>query len=55
MFLEDLSKWLFQETGVLRVERTHHYREGETEPRDEYTKKDLVVSSCLADCSIGQS
>jgi hypothetical protein len=29
----------------VRVDRTHHFREGGSEPLDEYTKKDIVVST----------
>lgn len=45
--LEDLTKWLFQETGVVRVVSTTHHRHGETEPRDAYRKKDNVVRILL--------
>ncbi|BEI79776.1 hypothetical protein CcaverHIS002_0103050 [Cutaneotrichosporon cavernicola] len=41
--LEDLTRWLFQETGVIRVAKTHHHRVGEKEPREAYTKKDEVA------------
>lgn len=41
--LEDLTRWLFQETGVIRVAKTHHYRKGESTPREAYTKKDDVT------------
>ncbi|GMK59854.1 hypothetical protein CspeluHIS016_0900710 [Cutaneotrichosporon spelunceum] len=40
--LEGLTRWLFQETGVIRVVSTNHHRVGETQPREAYTKKDEV-------------
>ncbi|KAL1411902.1 oligosaccharyl transferase glycoprotein complex, beta subunit [Vanrija albida] len=42
-FVDDLTKWVFQETGVVRVVSTTHHRQGETEPRDAYRKKDEVT------------
>ncbi|WOO80500.1 Dolichyl-diphosphooligosaccharide--protein glycosyltransferase subunit [Vanrija pseudolonga] len=42
-FVDDLTKWIFQETGVVRVVNTTHHRQGETEPRDQYRKKDTVT------------
>ena len=44
LLAEDLTKWIFQETGVVKVVATHHHRAGETEPREMYTKKDDLVS-----------
>jgi oligosaccharyltransferase complex subunit beta len=43
-FANDLTSWLFQETGVVKVVSSTHHRDDETEPRDQYTKKDPVVS-----------
>lgn len=43
-FAADYTKWLFQETGLLKVVSTYHHRDSETESRDAYTKKDPVVS-----------
>lgn len=45
--VEDFTKWLFQETGVVRVVKTEHHRTDETEPRDAYRKKANVVSDKL--------
>jgi oligosaccharyltransferase complex subunit beta len=42
-FAEDFSKWIFQESGVIKVVSSNHHRDDETEPRDQYTKKDPVV------------
>lgn len=42
-FVTDFTKWVFQETGVVKVVSTTHFREGETEPREMYTKKDDIV------------
>ncbi|WWC85977.1 uncharacterized protein L201_000848 [Kwoniella dendrophila CBS 6074] len=44
-FISDLSKWVFQETGVVKIIDSTHYRKGETEPRELYTKKDEVTHS----------
>jgi oligosaccharyltransferase complex subunit beta len=44
-FAEDFSKWIFQESGVIKVVSSTHHRDDETEPRDQYTKKDQVVRS----------
>ena len=40
---EDFTKWIFQETGVVKVVSTHHHRDSETDPREQYTKKDPLV------------
>ena len=40
-----LSKWVFQETGVLRVGKVTHHRVGESEPPEAYTVTDMVVSN----------
>lgn len=42
--VEDLTKWLFQETGVVKVVETRHHRKGGEQPEEEYRKKDEVVS-----------
>lgn len=52
-FVDDLTKWIFQETGVVRVVSTTHHREGETEPRDQYRKKDNVVGIFGQDDDVG--
>lgn len=44
LLAEDLTKWIFQETGVVKIVATHHHRAGETEPPEMYTKKDDLVS-----------
>jgi oligosaccharyltransferase complex subunit beta len=43
-FANDFSSWIFQESGVVKVVSSTHHRDDETEPRDQYTKKDPVVS-----------
>ncbi|WRT63892.1 uncharacterized protein IL334_000818 [Kwoniella shivajii] len=44
-FISDFSKWIFQETGVVKIIDSTHYRKGETEPRELYTKKDEITYS----------
>ena len=44
LFADDFTKWIFQETGVVKIVATHHHRAGETGPREMYTKKDDLVS-----------
>jgi hypothetical protein len=43
-FANDFSSWILQESGVVKVVSSTHHRDDETEPRDQYTKKDPVVS-----------
>ena len=43
-FAEDFSKWVFQETGVVKVISSTHHRKGEREPRELYRIKDDLVS-----------
>jgi len=43
-FANDFTSWIFQETGVVKVVSSTHHRDDETEPRDQYTKKDPIVS-----------
>jgi hypothetical protein len=43
-FANDFSSWIFQESGVVKVVSSTHHRDDEVEPRDQYTKKDPVVS-----------
>jgi hypothetical protein len=43
-FANDFSSWIFKESGVVKVVSSTHHRDDETEPRDQYTKKDPVVS-----------
>jgi len=42
--VQDISKWAFQESLVLRIDAVEHHRVGETEPRETYTTNDKVVS-----------
>ncbi|KIM28805.1 hypothetical protein M408DRAFT_329251 [Serendipita vermifera MAFF 305830] len=40
---QDIAKWAFQESLVLRIDSVEHHRVGETEPRETYTINDKVV------------
>ncbi|KAK8861744.1 hypothetical protein IAR55_002567 [Kwoniella newhampshirensis] len=42
-FVTDFTKWVFQETGVVKIVSSTHSRAGETEPREMYTKKDDIT------------
>ena len=44
-FLRELTKWTFQEKGILRVISREIHKEGEHEQRHTYRIKDDVVSS----------
>ncbi|WVN89343.1 uncharacterized protein L203_104566 [Cryptococcus depauperatus CBS 7841] len=44
-FATDFTKWVFQETGVVKVISSTHSREGEFQPRSLYTKKDSITYS----------
>ncbi|WVQ75896.1 hypothetical protein IAR50_005531 [Cryptococcus sp. DSM 104548] len=44
-FATDFTKWVFQETGVVKIVSSTHSREGESEPRKMYTKNDDVTYS----------
>ena len=46
-FVQDITKWTFQETLVLRIDNTTHHRVGETFPRETYTTNDHIVR-CLS-------
>jgi oligosaccharyltransferase complex subunit beta len=46
-FVEDFTKWVFQENGVLKVLSTSHRRVTEVEPRSMYRIKDDLVSCPL--------
>lgn len=46
-FVQDITKWTFQETLVLRIDNTTHHRVGETFPRETYTTNDNIVR-CLS-------
>ena len=45
--MEDFTKWIFQETGVVKIISTSHHREGETEPRELYRIKDDLVNNTI--------
>ena len=42
-FVEELSKWVFGERGVLRLTSVSHHRLGETEAKTIYTVNDTIV------------
>ncbi|WVQ93730.1 hypothetical protein IAU59_000807 [Kwoniella sp. CBS 9459] len=44
-FITDFTKWIFQETGVVKIVDSTHFREGEAEPREMYTKNDEITYS----------
>ncbi|CAG8447010.1 5597_t:CDS:2 [Ambispora gerdemannii] len=44
-FVDDLTKWTFQEKGVLKVTARRHHLEGEEEPLETYRIKDNIVYS----------
>lgn len=46
-FIRDLTSWVFQETGVVKVTGTKHSRVGEVVPREQYTKMDNLVRLLL--------
>ena len=50
-FMEDLTKWVFQETGVIDVIASTHHRQSETSARDKYRIKDDLVSDHPLSCS----
>lgn len=43
--VQDISKWAFQESLVLRIDAVEHHKVGETEPKEMYTTNDKVVSA----------
>lgn len=45
-FAEDLTKWIFQETGVVKVVGSTHYGKGGELEKEQYTKNEQVVSRC---------
>lgn len=45
--IEALTKWTFQEQGLLKVMAISHHRVGETESPKQYRVKDEVVSAIL--------
>lgn len=44
---EDVTQWVFQESGVVRVKSIHHHKLGEDKQRDLYRIKDDFVSLYL--------
>ncbi|KAI8972063.1 Dolichyl-diphosphooligosaccharide--protein glycosyltransferase subunit WBP1 [Mycotypha africana] len=42
-FVEQLTKWVFQEKSVLKVENQSHHRQNDTEQRDWYRIKDDII------------
>ncbi|CAG7846645.1 Dolichyl-diphosphooligosaccharide--protein glycosyltransferase 48 kDa subunit Short=Oligosaccharyl transferase 48 kDa subunit; AltName: Full=Oligosaccharyl transferase beta subunit 1 {ECO:0000312/WormBase:T09A5.11}; Flags: Precursor [Serendipita indica DSM 11827] len=42
---QDIAKWAFQESMVLRIDEVKHHRLGESDPREMYTINDKVVYS----------
>ena len=42
-FVRDVAAWTFQETGVLRIDRTEHHRANETDAPEMYTINDQIV------------
>ncbi|KAG6918588.1 hypothetical protein DXG01_013390 [Tephrocybe rancida] len=44
-FVREIAEWTFQESQVLRIERTAHHRVNETEPLEQYTTNDNIVFS----------
>jgi oligosaccharyltransferase complex subunit beta len=43
-FVEELTKWVFQEKSVLKVQGTYHHREKEEKQHGAYRVKDDLVS-----------
>ena len=41
--MQDIAKWTFQETLVLRVDNSTHHRVGETAPPESYFTNDYIV------------
>lgn len=46
-FSRDIAAWTFQESLVLRIDRTEHHRVNATEPLEQYTTDDQLVSFVL--------
>jgi Oligosaccharyltransferase 48 kDa subunit beta len=46
-FSRDIAAWTFQESLVLRIDRTEHHRVNSTEPLEQYTTNDQLVSFVL--------
>lgn len=47
-FVRDVSSWVFQEEGVLRIDQVGHAKVGEMEARDEYRVEDELVCLLLS-------
>lgn len=47
-FSRDIAAWTFQESLVLRIDKTEHHRVNATEPLEQYTTNDQLVSFALA-------
>ena len=46
-FSRDITAWTFQESLVLRIDRTEHHRVNATESLEQYTTNDQLVSFVL--------
>ena len=46
-FCRDVAAWTFQESLVLRIDRTEHHRVNSTEALEQYTTNDRLVSFVL--------
>ena len=46
-FSRDVVAWTFQESLVLRIDRTEHHRVNSTEALEQYTTNDQLVSFVL--------
>lgn len=46
-FSRDVAAWTFQESLVLRIDKTEHHRVNATEPLEQYTTNDQLVSFVL--------
>lgn len=47
-FARDVAAWTFQESLVLRIDKTEHHRLNETEPQELYTTNDQLVNSIFS-------
>ena len=50
-FVQDVARWTFQESRVLRIDNTTHRRVGVDGPRETYTTNDHVVRVCRQVCA----
>ena len=44
-FAREVAAWTFQESQVLRIDRVEHHLVNTTEPKEQYTNNDNIVSS----------